>query len=67
MAEHTIQLRAEVRVAPFRRGDPDPDLPRRIVSDMLRMPALELGHPVAFLVLMVADDRATQSSLGSFP
>ena len=31
------------------------------------MPALEFGHPVAFLVLMVPDDRATHSSLGSFP
>ena len=67
MAEYTIQLRAEVRVAPVRRGDPDPDLPRWIVPDMLGMPALELGHPVAVLVLMVSDDRATQSSLGSFP
>jgi hypothetical protein len=37
------------------------------VPDMLGMPALELGHPVAVLVLMVSDDRATQSSLGSFP
>jgi len=27
---------------------------------MLRVPALELGHPVALLVLVVTDDRATQ-------
>jgi len=37
------------------------------MPDMLRMPTLELGHPAAFLVSMVADDRATQSSLGSIP
>jgi hypothetical protein len=61
VAEHTLELRAQMRRAPFRCRDPHPDLPRRIVPDMLRMPALELGHPVAFLIPAVTDDRAAQS------
>jgi len=65
VAKQAFQLGAKVRRAALRRRDPHADLPRRIVSDVLRMPALELGHPVAFLVLMVTDDRAAQRSLGS--
>ena len=66
LAEDALELRTEVRRAALRRGDPHADLPRRIVPHVLRVPALELGHPVAFLVLMVADDRAPHGSLG-FP
>ena len=60
VAEDTLQLRAEMRCSALGRRDPHADLPRRIVPDMLRVPALELGHPVALLVLVVTDDRATQ-------
>lgn len=60
IAQHTLQLRTEMRCSALGRRDPHADLPRRIVPDMLRVPALELGHPVAFFVLMVTDDRATQ-------
>ena len=61
IAQHALELHAEARCAPFRNRDPDADLPRRIVPDVLRVPAFELGHPVAFLVLMVADDRPTHA------
>ena len=64
-AKEALQLRAEMRRAALGRRDPHSNLPRRIVSDMLRVSALELGHPVAFLVLMVTNDRTTQFSLGS--
>ncbi len=36
--------------------DPDPDLPRWVVTDVLRVPALELCDPVPLLVLMVPHD-----------
>jgi hypothetical protein len=36
--------------------DPDPDLPRWVVTDVLRVPALELRHPVPLLILMVPHD-----------
>jgi hypothetical protein len=36
--------------------DPDPDLPRWVVTDVLRVAALELCDPVPLLVLMVPHD-----------
>lgn len=38
------------------RRDPLADLPGRIVSHVLAVPATELGHPVALDVLMESDD-----------
>lgn len=36
--------------------DPRPDLPWRIVTHVLRMPTLEVSHPVTFVVLVEADN-----------
>ena len=51
-AFHASQRRADERRAAFRRRDPWTDLPRRIVADMLRVAALEIGDPVLFIILM---------------
>ena len=55
-AFHASQRRADERRAAFRRGDPWTDLPRRIVADMLRVAALEIGDPVLFIILMKSDN-----------
>ncbi len=41
---------------PRGRDHPGPHLPRRIVTDMLGMTTLEFCYPVAFSILMKADD-----------
>jgi hypothetical protein len=53
-----FQRRTEAALTALRRGHPRPCHPGRVVPHMLAMPAIELGHPLAFLVLMEADDRA---------
>lgn len=40
----------------FLEKDPGVDLPWRIVADVLGVPALQLGHPLALQVLAKADD-----------
>src|SRR5690242_9456815 len=65
IAAHAVELDPDPRRPAFRRGHPRAYLPRRIVPHVLRVPALELGHPVTVLVLMITDDRAAQLSLGS--
>jgi len=37
---------------------PRPVLPRRIVAHVLGVPALEIGDPMLFFVLMESDDAA---------
>ena len=43
--------------AAFGGGDPGPQLPRWIVTHVLRVAALEVGDPVTFLVQVVTHDR----------
>jgi hypothetical protein len=57
VAEQALELRAEVLGTAFGGRDPEPDLPGRIVSNVLGVPALELGDPMSFLVLMVTNNR----------
>lgn len=45
-----------MRGATLLGNDPRPQLPGRIVSHVLLMAALEVSHPVARRILMVADD-----------
>jgi hypothetical protein len=40
------KLMADMRLPTFRSRDPVSDYPRRIVADMLLMPALQIGNPV---------------------
>jgi hypothetical protein len=55
---------AEFLGASFGRNDPWAIHPRRVVPDVLRVPALELGDPVAVLVLVIADDAPVHERLG---
>ena len=48
---------------PLDRHHPRPDLPRRIVSHVLLVTALELGHPVIRIILMEAGDAAVHRYL----
>ena len=54
----TLELHAEKARASLRRDDPRPLFHRRVVPNVARVAALEVGHPVAFVVLMEADDAA---------
>lgn len=44
--------------APFFRCHPGPLLPWRVVPQVLRMAAFQIGYPVAVFVLMKRDDAA---------
>ena len=57
------QNRAHVSGSAAGRQYPGTDLPGRRVPNVLRMPTLELGHPVLLLVLMKTND----ASLGYHP
>lgn len=52
----TTQLETEVIKPSLGRCHPVPMRPRRIVSDMLLMPALQLGNPIAASIQMVIND-----------
>src|SRR6478736_806455 len=56
IAANALELRSEQLLTAARCDDPWPHLPRRIVPNVLRMPARELGDPVPFVVLMESDD-----------
>jgi hypothetical protein len=51
---------ADTRRAALGRRDPGTTLPRRIVANMLRVAAFEVGHPIAGVVLMKSDDIAAR-------
>ena len=57
---------ADVALAAFFGDDPGPGGPRRIVPDVLRMAAIQIGHPVQFFVLMEGCDTACQRGLKPF-
>lgn len=56
VAPHALELQADARRSPLRRGYPLAHLPWRIVPYVLAVTAAQLGHPVSFLIPMVADD-----------
>jgi hypothetical protein len=60
-ATQTGKCGAEMLGAALRSDDPQPVLPRWIVTNMLGVAALEVGHPVLFFVLMISDDRALRT------
>jgi hypothetical protein len=53
---HAHQLSPDEALSSCFGGDPWPDLPRRIVADVLGVTAVEVGDPVLFLVLMKTND-----------
>ncbi len=46
------------------RQDPGPNLPGRIVSDVLGVPARKFGDPLRLRVQMVADNPAIHGGVG---
>lgn len=59
---HALQHGAEHPTASFFRDDPRPVLPGWIVSHMLRVPALEVRHPMIFIIEVKADDAPGSAS-----
>jgi hypothetical protein len=55
-AQHALQLGMQVLCASFSCRHPNPHLPRRIVAHVLRVSALEISHPVAFVIGVIPDD-----------
>jgi hypothetical protein len=53
---NAVQFLAQVACATFFGSGPRPLPPRRIIADVLPMPASKFGDPVTFNVDMVADD-----------
>src|SRR5579859_1018944 len=56
VALDAVEPEAEAAAAALRRDHPRAALPRRVVADVLVVPALQLGHPVPLLVPVVARD-----------
>jgi len=58
VALHAVERHADESGPRFLRQDPRPVLPRRIMSDVLGMAALEFGNPVLLFVLMESNNAA---------
>lgn len=56
IAKAALDRRPELESTMFRGQHPRPQLERRLVTHVPAMPAGELGHPEALLVLVEADD-----------
>lgn len=56
VAAPAFQDAAQAAVPALLSRDPRPDLPRRVVTHVLRVPALQLRDPVPLLVLIVPHD-----------
>ena len=56
-----MEPHAQMTLAPLGGHDPGPLLPRRIVTNVLGMSALEIGDPVRLGVLVKADDLAVDA------
>jgi hypothetical protein len=56
LTETAVQRRAQPRVSRLLLEHPRPLLPGRIMPHVLRMPALQIGHPMPLCVLMKSDD-----------
>lgn len=50
--------------APFGRDDPGPVLPGRNMTQVLGMTTFQVGDPMAFLVLVIADDGPLRATVG---
>lgn len=58
IAPLAVQFHAEPAAAALGRGDPGPLGPGRLVPDVLRVSALQFGHPVPLVIPVVAHDPA---------
>jgi len=57
-ARATVQERAQVLGTPSKGGDPNADLPWGIMAYVLGVPALQVCHPVLFVVSVKPDNTA---------
>lgn len=57
-APATVQERAQVLGTPSKGGDPNADLPWGIMAHVLGVPALQVCHPVLFVVQVQPDNTA---------
>jgi hypothetical protein len=58
VAEPAFERRSKVLSPTLGLYDPRSEMERRLVADVLTMPAVELGEPLALIVETKADDRA---------
>jgi hypothetical protein len=59
----TLQFVTEMRIPPLRCCYPMPIRPRRIVPDILLMPACKISNPVETLVQMIVHDLTRRTRL----
>lgn len=52
----------ETLLAPCGRRHPGPLDPRRVMPDVLRMTACQVGHPVSLVILVEGDDGTIQTA-----
>jgi hypothetical protein len=64
VAFFAVKDRAQTAPAPLARNHPLPVHPRRIVPHVLAVPAVQVGNPMALLVLMETDDLALHGGTG---
>jgi hypothetical protein len=60
VAAGAIELAAEPSLPAFLRRCPQANAERRLMADVLPMPARQIGHPISAFVLMKTDDCLLQ-------
>jgi hypothetical protein len=60
VAAETIELAAEPSLPAFFSRRPYANAERRLMADVLAMPARQIGHPISVFVLMKTDDFLLQ-------
>jgi hypothetical protein len=56
VAALALKLTSNVTRTSFRSGHPQAIRPRRVVTNVLCVAALQVGHPVVLLILVKSDD-----------
>ena len=56
VAADAIELAAKPSLPAFLRRRPQANAERRLMADVLPMPARQIGHPISVFVLMKTDD-----------
>lgn len=56
VATEAVEFAAKPSPAAFFRRRPDPHAQRRLVANMLPVPARQIRHPITLLIPMKADD-----------
>jgi hypothetical protein len=56
VAAEAIEFAAEPSLSAFLRRRPQAHAERRLMADVLPMPARQIGHPISVFILMKTDD-----------